>query len=111
MPDAMMGPVRIRTARKTFLASACMMLVVAGVACASPDTGDATFVAPTGRAAMIEVTGCGLAGSSQGSGIAVGGDLVVVPAHLVLQADTVEVNLSGGAHTAAVVAVDRLVGI
>lgn len=56
---------------------------------------------------MIEVTGCGLAGSSQGSGIAVGGDLVVAPAHLVLQADTVEVNLSGEAYTAAVVALDR----
>ncbi|MBT8208501.1 MAG: trypsin-like peptidase domain-containing protein, partial [Acidimicrobiia bacterium] len=62
---------------------------------------------PSERAAIVEVTGCGMAGDTRGSGIGIGEDLVVVPAHLVLQAAVVEVNVLGVPHPATVVVLDR----
>ena len=60
------------------------------------------------RAAIIKTTGCGFASDSNGSGVAVGGALVLTVAHLVVRAETVTVALGdAGAQPADVLAVDR----
>lgn len=61
----------------------------------------------TRRAVRIETTGCGLAPGRTGSGVAVGDGLVITVAHLVAQADNIEVRVGNGrAVDAAVTSID-----
>lgn len=44
---------------------------------------------PESRAAYVETVGCGFASSREGAGVAIGGELIVTVAHLVVQSEKV----------------------
>jgi S1-C subfamily serine protease len=63
---------------------------------------------PSERAVRLETEGCGFASPRSGSGIAVGGGLVVTTAHVVVEAEAVVARVNGVEHRSVpVVAVDR----
>jgi len=72
-----------------------MSFVVLAASCAGDagtlDEATSSTVAAADRAVGVETTGCGFASGQSGSGIAIGGQLVVTAAHLVAQAEGVSV--------------------
>lgn len=73
----------------------------------STDSASAQQVAPIERAAMIETTGCGYASGRVGSGVALGGGLVITVAHLVVHASRADLSIGDVlAGDGTVVAVD-----
>jgi|TARA_B100002003_G_scaffold31696_1_gene26792 S1-C subfamily serine protease len=62
---------------------------------------------PDERSVLIRTTGCGHVSKTSGSGVAVGGDLVVTAAHVVIGASTVHATTSDAVeHVGAIVALD-----
>ncbi len=82
-----------------------MLLVVAGSAAWAVQAGSAQ-IQPGERAALISTSGCGDAGTDTGSGVAVGGDVVLTAAHVVAQADAITVTIDDRRLPALVVAWD-----
>lgn len=95
---------RIRTNMRV-PAILAVVAFVAASACAASDRGEAASSEP--RAVTISTAGCGFASSSGGSGVAIGGDIVLVTAHSVLQASDITVEIDGASHPGVVVALDR----
>ncbi len=81
----------------------CMVaVVVLGV---SSRLGGST--SPDERSVSIRTTGCGHVSKTKGSGVAVGGDIVVTVAHVVIGASTVHVTTPDAKeHPGAIVALD-----
>jgi S1-C subfamily serine protease len=86
------------------------MTLLVGCSSATVGAGTETTAAPVDpetRAVRIDTTGCEFSSGRFGSGVTVGGDLVITVAHLVARAETVTVSVAGGAEDEAdVVAVD-----
>ena len=81
----------------------CMVAVV--VLGASSRLGGST--SPDERSVSIRTTGCGHVSKTKGSGVAVGGDIVVTVAHVVIGASTVHVTTPDAKeHPGAIVALD-----
>jgi S1-C subfamily serine protease len=67
-----------------------------------------TVLDPADRAVLLETNGCGFASGRTGSGVAIGDDLVVTVAHLIVEAETVTAILNGQTHERVpALAVDR----
>ncbi len=62
---------------------------------------------PQDRAVVLITTGCGHGAAGHGSGVAMGGDLVLTAAHVVAQADLVTVRRNGREYQGSVVVWDR----
>ncbi|HJM20575.1 MAG TPA: serine protease [Acidimicrobiales bacterium] len=81
----------------------CMATAVLLGACGLVDEA----ASPNERSVSIQTTGCGHVSKTKGSGVAVGGDIVVTVAHLVIGASTVRVTIrDAGEHPGAIVALD-----
>lgn len=88
------------TRRCLSFAGLLLGLIVAGCAAggspAGSDDSSTVTIGPVGRAAIIATEGCGFASGRTGSGVAVGGGLVVTVAHLVVHASSAAVSIGGG---------------
>jgi hypothetical protein len=81
--------------------------LLVGCGSAATNTGGETTtgsIDPELRAVRLETNGCELSSGRFGSGVAVGSDLVVTVAHLVVRAESVDASVAGNDPEGAVVA-------
>lgn len=83
-----------------------LIVILGAFAVARRLPSESTGVSPADRAAIVATRGCGFASGGEASGVAVGGDLLLTAAHVVVQADEVEVTVMGTAAPARIVAWD-----